>query len=181
MHRFYVVGLVVLALAAAIALPASVSSSAGDEGIANSGPGTDVVSVCRFKAQKIDGITDDSTGKSTTSTTFVDIPNTAITVSIGGSANTCVKVEFSAYTFAATASTALLFVRVTQDGVACAPGEVQFSGDDDEDGDGRWARSHAFNYLCAVAPGAHTYKAQFRSFDGGSVFVHKTSLFVHHR
>ncbi len=170
-----------LALAAAIALPASVSSSAGDQGIANSGPGTDTVSVCRFKATKIDGITDDSTGKTTSSTTYVDIPNTTIAVSIGGTVNTCVKVEFSAWTFAATGGSALLFVRVTQDGVACAPGETQFSGDDDEDGDGRWARSHAFNYLCAVTPGAHTYKAQFRSFDGGAVFVHRTSLFVHHR
>ncbi len=62
-----------------------------------------------------------------------------------------------------------------------APGEVQFSGDDDEDGDGRWARSAAYNFLCTVTPGVHTFKAQFRSLDGGLVFIHKSSLFVHHR
>ncbi len=180
MHR-YAVGIVVLALVAAIALPGSVASAPGGNGIADSGPGTDVVSVCRFKAQKIDGITDDSTGKSTSSTSFVDIPNTAIAVDIGGSATTCAKVEFSAYAFATTGGTALLYVQVTRDGAACAPGEVQFSGDDDEDGDGRWARSAAYNFLCTVTPGVHTFKAQFRSLDGGLVFIHKSSLFVHHR
>ncbi len=179
MHR-YAVGIVVLALVAAIALPGSVASAPGGGGIAGE-PGTDTVSVCRFKAQKIDGITDDSTNKTTSSTSFVDVPNTTIAVDIGGSANTCVKIEFSAYTFAATAGTALLNVRVLADAAVCAPGEIQFSGDDSEDGDSRWARTHAFNFLCAVTPGVHTFRAQYRSYDGGLVSIHRTSLFVHHR
>ena len=103
----------------------------------------------------------------------------------GGNTPSCVKVEFSAYTFAADTPVAnqLLMVRALLDGVtAGSPSEVQFSGDDDEDADFTWARSHAFNFAFnGVVPGVHTITIQFRSLSGGSVFVHKPSMFVNHR
>ena len=122
---------------------------------------------------------------STTSTSFVDIPDMTVAFTMGGSVNHCVKVGFSAMTFAADTPSAnqLVMVRALLDGATVgSPSEVQFSGDDDEDADGSWARSHAFNFAFkGVTPGVHTITIQFRSFFGGSVFVHRRSMFVHHR
>jgi hypothetical protein len=126
--------------------------------------------------------TGETLAQSTTSTTFVDIPDMTVPFTVGGtSLKNCIKVEFSAFTFAALDR--LLYVRALLDGVKVAsPSEVQFSGDDDEDADGNWARSHAFNFeFSNVAAGPHTLKIQFRSFDGGTVFVHRRSVFVHHK
>jgi hypothetical protein len=123
---------------------------------------------------------------STTSAAFVDMPGMSVTFTIAGTARrNCVKVEFSAYTFAANAPVAgqLLMVRALLDGATVgSPGEVQFSGDDDEDADGSWARSHAFNFeFKDIAAGPHTIKIQWRSFFGGTVFAHSRSVFVHHK
>jgi hypothetical protein len=126
--------------------------------------------------------TGETLAQSTTSTAFVDIPDMTVAFTIGGSGQkNCVKVEFSAFTFAAL--NRLLYVRALLDGATVAsPSEVQFSGDDDEDADGNWARSHAFNFEFKDIPaGPHTIKIQFRSFDGGTVFVHRRSVFVHHK
>jgi hypothetical protein len=138
------------------------------------------------KATKISFATVDAPPAiSTTSAAFVDMPGMSVTFKILGTVNVCVKVEFSAYTFAANAPVAnqLMMVRALMDGATVgSPAEVQFSGDDDEDADGDWARSHAFNFvLPTVAPGTHTIKIQWRSFFGGTVFAHSRSMFVHHK
>jgi len=133
------------------------------------------------KATKISFATGETTGLSTTSTAYVAMPDMSVTFKIGGTATVCVKVEFSAFVFAALDR--LIFVRALMDGATVgSPSEVQFSGDDDEEGDGKWARSHAFNFAFpTVAPGTHTIIIQWKSFDGGTVFVHKRSMFVHHK
>ena len=86
--------------------------------------------------------------------------------------------------FAADAggSSQLLIVRALLDGVEMVPGPVQFSGDDDEDGGGDWARSHNHQWVAAKIPfGAHTVTIEYRSFFGGTVFMHNRTLTVKSR
>jgi hypothetical protein len=122
-------------------------------------------------------------GSGTTSTSFVDVPEASLTFFQGGTLSNCVIVNFSAMSFASTASTALVLVRAVLDGVVVAiPPETQFSGDDDEDADFRWSRSHDYNFVFPrVAPGSHTVTMQFRSSDGGQVFINRHTMVVYHR
>lgn len=125
---------------------------------------------------------DDAQGKSTSSSTYANLLNGNVAFRQGGTTASCVVVDFSAYSFAPAGR--LLMVRAVLDGVTvAAPFEVQFSGNDDDDGDGQWARSHAFNFLFpSVSPGLHTVAIQFRSFfDTQQVFIHRHSVVVRHR
>ncbi len=134
------------------------------------------------KVTKISYVTGEDTSLSTTSTAYVDVPGMSSTFTEGGTVTRCVVVQYTAYVFAATGGTALMYVRALLDGVTVAsPTETQFDGDSDEEGDGRWARSHAFNFVFpSVTPGGHTIKIQWRSFDGGTIFTHRRTLLVSH-
>ncbi len=131
---------------------------------------------------KINYKSDDSINQSTTSTTFVDVPNSTVFFNEGGAGSSCVIVTFTAETFAPDSR--LLQVRARLDNsVTASPGVVQLSGDDDEDRDGRWARSHAFTFIFpSVAPGSHDVRMQFRSPDiFGRVYIYKHTVVVQHR
>ena len=171
---------------AIVVVGASVVYAAGGgtgNGLAPSaGVSPDAVSIkggCK-KISKIDFATGEDIGHTTTSTTFVDVPGMSVDFTIGGQVRSCLKIEYSAVAFAPDDE--LMFVRALLDGaVAGSPSEVQLSGDDDEDVNGHWARSHAFNFAFAnVAPGAHTIEIQWRSEFGGTVATHRRSVFVHH-
>ncbi len=180
MHRCRFAGFVVLALVAAVALPGSVSSAPGN-GAAATGAGPEAIVTCtNFKTPKIDAIVIDPGNDQTTSPTFVDVPGMHLIVNIGGSATTCVKIQYSAFVFAGENRD--MRVRATRDGVACNPVEVVFSEDGDEDGDGLGITSHAFNFLCTgVTPGARDFKIQWRSVTRGVISTFGRSMFVQHR
>jgi hypothetical protein len=126
------------------------------------------------KVKKVAFVTDDTTGASTTSTTYVNVPNAAVAFSEGGQITGCIVVNFSAWAF--TSSTGLLHVRATLDGVEMAPGgDQQFAANDST-----FAFAHAFSWAANAAPGAHTVQIQFRSQDGQTVFIHKHTTTVHH-
>jgi hypothetical protein len=118
---------------------------------------------------------DDQNG--TTSTTFVNIPGARVpfTVSTRGGAK-CVSVLFTSMAFVSTGSSDLLAVRALLDGaVAGNPSETQFEAESPSG----YAVSHAMNFtFSAVAPGTHTIRMQFRSFSGGSVFIHRGTTIV---
>jgi len=130
---------------------------------------------------KVDyAVADDSL--TTSSQTFVDVTGMSVTFKIPAlTPRSCVRVEFSAFTF--TSPNELMFIRAFLDGTTeGAPGPVQFDGDSDEDGDIMWARSRAFNFLFTdVKAGAHTITIQWRSSGGTDVFLHKRTMFVHHK
>ena len=131
---------------------------------------------------KVNYKSDNSINKSTSSTSFVNVPNTGVSFTQGGASSGCVIVTFTAEAFAP--GSRLLQIRARlDDSVTAAPGNVQLSGDDDEDGDGRWARSQAFAFIfTSVAPGSHFVRMQFRSPDVfGSVLIHKHTVVVQHR
>ena len=131
---------------------------------------------------KINYKSDDNIDYFTSSSSFVDVPNSTVTFGQGGTTSGCVIVTFTAEAFAP--SERLLQIRaILENSVVAAPGNVQFSGDDDEDSNGRWARSHAFTFIFpSVAPGLHNVRMQFRSPDiFGRVFIHKHTVVVQHR
>lgn len=139
------------------------------------------ITITNCKLPKTDFTTNDTTGLSTTSTTYVPVPGMTKSITQGTTTAGCVVVDVSAYSYAA-GTNALEFVSVTLDGAPGNPGEVQFSGDDDEDGDGAWARTHAAVFaFTAVAPGAHTVSMVFRSFDGQSVALHRPAMTIEHK
>ena len=118
---------------------------------------------------------------STTSTTFVDVPDMVVSFTIPGTTSTCIVVPYTSNVW--TGRDELIYIRAQLDGAVNGfPAEVQLEGDSDEDGDGRWARAHAFSFVFPnVTPGAHTLRIQWRSFFGGTVLTHWRTVVVHHR
>lgn len=126
--------------------------------------------------------TDDNPSSSTNSSAFSDISSGNVTFTQGGDSAGCVIVTYSAESFAPYGR--LLRIRARLDGSKVAePGAVQFSGDDDENEDGGWARSRSFTFIFpSVAPGEHTLNMQFRSsISGKRVYVGKQTTIVHHQ
>ncbi len=125
---------------------------------------------------------DDTINKTTSSSSFVNLPNGDVTFTQGGIGNGCVIVTFTAEGFARLNRRVDVRARL-DNAVIAAPRTVWFSGDDDEDADGAWARAHAFTFIFpSVAPGAHTVRMQFRSGRFSEpVFIHKHTVVVQHR
>ena len=131
--------------------------------------------LCTGAGGKISYAQNDFIGDSTISTSHVDVPGMSRVITIGGTATTCIAVQYSAFVFAPNSE--LMFVQATVDGFPCLPGEVQFEGNS-----GTWATSRAFNFVCpSVSPGAHTVKMQYRSNGGNIVFTHKRSMIINHK
>jgi hypothetical protein len=150
----------------------------GDNGVVATGiqSGQDVAVRCAgTQTKQAYANHDDQNG--TTSTTFVNIPGARVpfTVSTRGGAK-CVSVLFTSMAFVAPGSSELLGVRALLDGaVAGNPSETQFEAASPSG----YAVSHAMNFtFSAVAPGAHTIRMQFRSFNGGPVFIHRGTTIV---
>jgi hypothetical protein len=169
--------------AAAVAVTASVvyAASAGQDGRAPLVAAEDVqpaVTGDNCKLARTD-FTTAHLSTTTASTAFVDMAEMQDTFSQGGRAASCVVVNFTAQVFAPVDA---LFIRAVLDGaVVGSPLSVRFSGDDDEDGDNRNARSHAMNFVFpGVAPGTHTVSIQWAAASGTVQAVNRT-LLVHHR
>jgi hypothetical protein len=132
------------------------------------------------KPALLDYVENTANGQSTTSRTFVDLPGTSVTFTQGGTAASCVEVDFTAMTFAPGG--ALLQVQPVLDGATLGvPSHVQLSGDDDENANGQWSRSHAFDFIFpSVAPGSHTMKMQFQSVGSLTVIINRNAMLVRH-
>lgn len=141
-----------------------------------------VVSGACGDVTKINYKSDDSINHSTFSTSFVNVPNAGVSFTQGGTGGGCVIVTFTAEAF--TQSNGLMQVRARlDDAVTAAPGVIQFSGDDDEDLDDRYARSHAFTFIFpSVGAGSHFVRMQYRTVDFfREVTIHKHTVVVQHR
>jgi hypothetical protein len=115
-----------------------------------------------------------TTSQSTSSSTYVDVIDTRIRFTQGGSSKSCVIVSFSAQ---ADTPGAVMQVRAVLDGnIECLPTDNSFVG-----GTGALGTftSRAMNYVCEnVAPGVHAVKMQFRSFGEGALW--KRTMIVQH-
>jgi hypothetical protein len=110
---------------------------------------------------------------STTSTTFVLVPNMSITH------NNIIPViiEYCAVVFDYEGG--LMEVDARVDGVPATPGAIQLTGDSDENFDGHWARSHCFKWVAPKVPrGSHTIEIYWRSVYSQTVWTHNRTLAV---
>lgn len=157
---------------------------AGDDGVPDGSEAPNVsLAITNCLAGRSDFLSNDNLSLSTTSGVYVPVPG--MTKAINQGQTGCVIVTLSSYAFASDSSgtNELQFVRVVLDGTRlCSPIEWQWNGDDDEDDDGAWARTHGA--VCAfgnVAAGAHTVQMQHRSNGGGTVTLHRPSMHIEHR
>jgi hypothetical protein len=118
-----------------------------------------------------------SASNSTVSTTFIDIPATSVSFTVGGTTKTClIVVEFSAEVVAA--NTQQLRIRAVLDGVTGGlPAEVVL-----QQGGLASNQTAVFSFV-GVSPGPHAVKMQFRAAfnGGGAVTVLKRNTLVRHR
>jgi hypothetical protein len=120
-----------------------------------------------------------NTSQTTTSTTFVNVPDMSVSFTIPGTTSTCITVHYTAVVWTGTGDR-LINVRARLDGAVNGfPAEVQFAG---FDGDNTLAQAHTFNFVFPnVAPGAHTLRIQWRSPLGGTVYTHERTAIVYHK
>lgn len=124
-------------------------------------------------------IASDPTFFQTTSTTFVNLPQSAVNFTQGGTGPSCVIVSVSAVPDAVASSPptpAPMTVRVMLDGTTAAlPNEVDFSDGADT---GNQVRSFDFIFP-SVAPGAHNVRVQFKaSPDAGFTDMNRHNVIV---
>jgi|EndMetStandDraft_4_1072995.scaffolds.fasta_scaffold385523_2 hypothetical protein len=110
---------------------------------------------------------------STTSFSFVGIPETLIAFTQGGAAASCVLVRFSASTYGANAID-VVNVRALVDNVVSHPAVISVRGESDTVG---FPRSFEFIFP-SVAPGNHTVRMQFSSDKGNLVHVKNHNMVV---
>jgi hypothetical protein len=172
-----VVTVLVLAITT-VAIGATRHPHNGMAGRPSATPAGVIVGSC--KAPKIDFATNDSTNN-TSSSVFATIPGMSVTFKIAGTKPTCVMAEYSGQAFAPNG--ALLDIEAVLDGATvAAPGEVQLTGDSDENANGEWSRSHAMQFAWpSVPPGAHTVTIAWRSFFATPVTINRGTLLVHHK
>jgi hypothetical protein len=110
-----------------------------------------------------------------TSNVFAVVPQTPVAFTQGGVNPSCVIVRYSA--MAAASYPKWIPLRVLLDGsVVAEPGEIQYEGYTEIS----LARSFDFIFP-SVAPGAHTVRVEWRSFNGGIIFMHDRTIIVQHR
>jgi hypothetical protein len=170
-----------LMLAALLPMAAG-AQTAGTPNGAQKAEAAEVATTGRCVVPRVDFAASDLMHSTTTSAIYSNIPDTEI--SFVQEKPGCVIVHYSAFVYAASGSAALMYVRPLLDGaITSVPAETQFSGDDDEDGDGRWARSHAMNFVFPHVPaGHHRLVMQSRTLVAGQgVTTHRRTTLVHHR
>jgi hypothetical protein len=113
---------------------------------------------------------------STDSTTFVSIPQTALDITVGGAAPTCVIVVFSAETQTTVNENMGVRARISGFGIG-EPAEVFFGP-----GTGAVEARAAQFVFEDVPPGDYTVRMQFRSaIAGTTVTIGRPTMVVHHR
>jgi hypothetical protein len=183
-------GLVALTIGAAVAaavvvaMPtvASGQFGAGPNGTLPAAPKAAAVFTGACHNTRMSYASNDAISAGTSSNSFVTVPGMTVNLNTPGS---CAEITFSAYPFAGNVPDpdALIEVRALVDGNVCLPGPVQFSGDDSEDADNFWARSHSYTFVCTFAAshnGHHTATVEWRTVFADTVFMHKPTMIVRH-
>ncbi len=142
---------------------------------------TPVVGAC--EPTRIRYIATNSTDQQTKSTEYVHVPQGS--VQFEQHADGCVIVHFAGVVLARTffdEPQRIVIRAILEDtNMVAVPRNVQLSGDDDEEGDGRWARAHSMFFVFPNVPaGTHRMTLQWKSPEGGLVFMHQHTVLVHH-
>jgi len=130
--------------------------------------GSCVVNRATFRAQT-------TGGGSTSSTTFVNVPNAGLNVTVGGANPTCVIVVFTAQT--QTTANENMLVRARIPGIGNGvPAEFSMGP-----GTGTTEARPAQFVFNNVPPGNYTVRMQYRSVPGTTVTITRPTMVVHHR
>ncbi|MPZ58987.1 MAG: hypothetical protein GEU91_21370 [Rhizobiales bacterium] len=130
--------------------------------------GSCVVNRATFRAQT-------SGGGSTNSTTFVNIPQTALDVTVGGANPTCAIVVFTAQTQTTADENMVVRARIPGIGIG-VPAEFALGT-----GTGATESRPAQFVFENVPPGTYTVRMQYRSVPGTTVTITRPTVVVHHR
>ena len=118
-----------------------------------------------------------SGGGSTNSNSFVNVPDTAVDVTIGGANPTCVIVVFTAHTQTTSNENMAIRARLEGGGGNSTPSEYATGP-----GTGVSETRTAQFIFDNVEPGTYTARMQFRSISGGTtVTLGRPTIVVHHR
>jgi hypothetical protein len=171
-RRIYRAALVVAVVA--IGLPiASAQDQRAVVGPAAAVLGTCTPSKVRFSASPMSG-----GERSTTSRTFVNMPEATVGFTQGGTGPTCIIVEFSGLAYAA--GTDKMAVRVLLNNTTTAqPGEMVIATNDNASNRQGLARGANFVFPL-IEPGSHTLTMQYRSVTGGAVKIGAHTTIVHY-
>jgi len=142
---------------------------------------TPVIGSCQ--PTRIRYVATNSTDLQTNSTEYVTVPQAS--VRFEQRAGGCVIVHFAGVVLARTffdEPQRIVIRAILEDAnMTAVPRNVQLSGDDDEEGDGRWARAHSMFFVFPNVPaGSHKMTLQWRSPEGGLIFMHQHTVLVHH-
>jgi len=141
-------------------------------------PGAAVLGTCtptkvRFSASQMSG-----GERSTTSRTFVNMPEATAGFTQGGTGPTCIIVEFSGLAYAA--GTDKMAVRALLNNTTSAqPGEMIIATNDNASNRQGLARGANFVFPL-IEPGSHTLTMQYRSVTGGAVKIGAHTTIVHY-
>ena len=164
-----------LAVGATIAIGAARTKGGSFVTEAPHGPPTFVKDSCQA-GTKINYVEETVGANSTTSTTFVDVPNARYRFRVGGSSPSCVIVRFSAEAWSADDTMYVQAVMGAQVALPAGNG-FQFVGDDDN-----FSSAHAIDFIFpSVSPGRRTVKIQYASALGTAVWMHEYSMVIEHR
>lgn len=114
-------------------------------------------------------------GGSTSSTTFDNVPNTALNITVGGANPTCVIVVFTAQTHMTADENMTVRARIPGIGNG-VPAEFSMGP-----GTGTAEARPAQFVFKDVPPGAYTVQMQYRSVTGSFVTLTRPTVVVHHR
>jgi hypothetical protein len=114
-------------------------------------------------------------GGSTSSTTFVNMPQAALNITVGGANPTCVIVVFTAQTQTTADENMLVRARIPGIGNG-VPAELSMGP-----GTGTTEARPAQFVFDDVPPGDYTVRMQYLSVTGSTVTVTRPTLVVHHR
>jgi hypothetical protein len=113
---------------------------------------------------------------STSSATFINIPDTDVPITVGGADPTCVIVVFSAQTQTSETENMAIRARIAGIGIA-EPDEINLGP-----GTGAVEARAAQFVFESVPPGNYTVRMQYRSSVGATtVTIGKPTVVVHHR
>jgi len=114
------------------------------------------------------------TSATTTSTSYVNVPNASVSFTSAGSTMSCLTVLFTAVVYSPTGG---IDIRAVLGANTISSQAVQFVGQGLP-----FADSHAFTfYFKGVKPGSHTVKIQWESTQGAVVYMWQHTTVVYHR
>jgi len=168
------------AVLAGVLIGGTVNANSSSQSPPGMAPGVDAPSAvvtesggCALTNQSF--VATNDTSATTTSSTYVDVPNSSVSFTTAGSATSCLTVVFTAVAYSPTG--AIRIRAVLGSNTVSSQTDIQFVGQGLP-----YADSHTFTfYFKGVRPGKHTIRIQWLSAQGAAVYMWQHTTVVLHR